>query len=673
MTATLPAVTAPVLAAAVDALPGRLRRKLDDAVTTAAGWPVSTVDDRTVVRVDEATTVTLPLPAQPVTEPAQVTCSCLLAPNCLHRAAVLARAPVADPDPDPGASSGPVGLSGPVTAAGPAAQATDGAAPSPGAASPAEAAGVASAGPSPELTGAAPGGTASLTGEQRAAAEQLWQAGVAVLSAGVSGAGVVLRTGLLQATHQARVHGLHRAATLGREVAAQLHAAREHEPQFTLAALTDTVRDLLQVIRQLADPQVPAAQLGVLLGTARRRYDVHGSLRLFGLCSVPVVAESGYGGVVTYVVDRDARLWMVTDLMPGGEQRAAASAQATVALGEAALTHSGLARGGLVVSGATASDTGALGAGKAVRAVAAAGCDWTAEPLAQLWATPLDTQVTRAFAALAEPVTDRQAGGDLLFLAAQVVGPVPGGVAVVTADGLALTLAAASDHAALPYRENLAVLAGAAGLDLVIVGRPDPARPRTVHPLALAGAGLNLPADRGGHLDLGYDRLRPGYLVADPPPDSGPAGPDATTQDTRPDPGGATVPAPTTCDDGAELSPGSGDSGPRREWGSGAAELGGDLALRLVRRHTERVVAGGRAAQALAVADERRVSAARLETGAALLRALTTAARATPRDEFGRPLTDASAGFAQAWLSVAVYERAASWALVEASWRTDLS
>ena len=92
MTATLPAVAAPVLAAAVDGLPGRLRRKLDDAVTTATGWPVSIVDNQTVVRVDEATTVTLPLPAHTVTEPAQVTCSCLLAPNCLHRAAVLARA-----------------------------------------------------------------------------------------------------------------------------------------------------------------------------------------------------------------------------------------------------------------------------------------------------------------------------------------------------------------------------------------------------------------------------------------------------------------------------------------------------------------------------------------------------------------------------------------------------
>jgi hypothetical protein len=106
---------------------------------------------------------------------------------------------------------------------------------------------------------------------------------------------------------------------------------------------------------------------------------------------------------------------------------------------------------------------------------------------------------------------------------------------------------------------------------------------------------------------------------------------------------------------------------------TGAAELSGDLALRLVRRHTERVVVGGRAVQALAVPDERRVHAARLETGAALLRALTGAAQAAGRDPFGRPLADAATTFALAWLSLAVYEQAASWALVEASWRTDLT
>ena len=96
---SLPTVTAPVLAAAVDALPNRLRRKLDDTLAAAASWPVSVHDGQSTVTVDDVTIVTLSAPDGVVTEPGQVTCTCLLAPNCLHRAAVLARAPVAAADP----------------------------------------------------------------------------------------------------------------------------------------------------------------------------------------------------------------------------------------------------------------------------------------------------------------------------------------------------------------------------------------------------------------------------------------------------------------------------------------------------------------------------------------------------------------------------------------------
>src|SRR5262249_54482931 len=152
-------------------------------------------------------------------------------------------------------------------------------------------------------------------------------------------------------------------------------------------------------------------------------------------CSVPVVAESGYGGVLTYLVDRDCQLWTVADLMPGGPERAAATGDATVALGEASLSHRQLGRAGLVVSGATASDVGALGAGKAVKAVRAQGAGWTEQPLAKLWAAPLAEQVARAFAALALPVTDRAAGSDLLFLSGQLSGADGNGLRMACADG----------------------------------------------------------------------------------------------------------------------------------------------------------------------------------------------------------------------------------------------
>lgn len=665
MSAALPPVTAPVLSAAVDALPNRLRRKLDDTVQAAAGWPISFIDNQYVVRVDDATTVTLTVADGMVTDPAQASCTCLLAPNCLHRTAVLARCPVADaPVPGPAAPGGPAGTPGDPSTA------PDGAAGSAGGSTGAGGAGSVATDPTDVEAGE------PLSAAQRAAAEHLWQAGVAVLSAGVSGAGVVLRTALLRATHEARIHGLHRAAAAGRQVAAHLHAARELQPQYRLGDLTDDLHELLAVARKLRDPALPTAQTGPLVGTARRRYDVRGSLRLYGLCSVPVIADSGYAGVITYVVDRDSRVWSIADLMPGGEERAARAGDATVALGEAALTHRALCRAGLVVSGATASDVGALGAGKAVRAVSAEGCAWSAEPLARLWAASLDEQVPRAFAALALPVTDRPAGADLLFLTVRVLGAGGDGVRVATADGTVLTLTIPSDHAVLPYRRNLALLAGAAGLDLLVVARPDPARPQTVHALAVAAAELALPPEWAGHLDLGFDRLRRKHFEADAATADGPAPADdaAPTDDAVPTDDAAPTTVVAQADDGtpaADSSSGEVASAelPPEAGHAGNAAPHGDLALSLVRRHAERVVAGGRAVQALAAADEHRLHAARLETGAALLRALTVAAQAAPRDAFGRPVADGAAAFADTWLSVAVYERAAAWALTEASWR----
>jgi hypothetical protein len=214
-------------------------------------------------------------------------------------------------------------------------------------------------------------------------------------------------------------------------------------------------------------------------------------------------------------------------------------------------------------------------------------------------------------------VTDRPAGTDLVFLSGQVVGADTTGVRVATGDGTELLLTVPSDHAMLPYRENLALLGNAIGAELRVVGRPDPSRPQCVHPLALSTVDLTV--------NLGFDRLP-----------------------------GKDFPAATAA---AEPAPPA----------SSQARCG-DLALHLVRRHAERVVAGGRAVQALAAPDEHRLRAARLDTGAGLVRALTTAAQTRPRDPFGRPVETEVTDFAEAWLAVAVYEQAASWALSEASW-----
>ncbi|MER8041230.1 hypothetical protein ABTY14_39945, partial [Streptomyces hydrogenans] len=97
--APLPPVAPEVLAEAVEQLTARLRKKLDAAVAECAGKAVTGSGGTVEVRFGEDTLVTLrPGPSGAVTEPGQAVCSCLLAPRCLHRAAVLGAAPLADAD-----------------------------------------------------------------------------------------------------------------------------------------------------------------------------------------------------------------------------------------------------------------------------------------------------------------------------------------------------------------------------------------------------------------------------------------------------------------------------------------------------------------------------------------------------------------------------------------------
>ncbi|WP_433059825.1 hypothetical protein [Dactylosporangium sp. CS-033363] len=571
MNGSLPPIEATVLVEAVDGLPARLRKKLDDAVARFAGLAVGVDGARYTVAIDDATTVTLLATDGVVRAAADVTCTCLLAPNCLHRAGVLSNAPV-------------------------------------GAAAPAPAESVPDQEDDEEL------GVA-----QRAAVEQVWRAAVGVLGGGVSGSGTVARTALLRAAHEAQATKVYRLAAAARVVATLLQAARDGDAQhYRLGDLSVAMRELLlagHALRTGASTE---------LGTARRQYQVEGSLRLYGLCSTAVLAGTGHAGVVTYAADRDGRLWMVADVMPGDARRAARGGDATLAMGETALTHRGFARAGLVVTGATAAESRQLGAGRGVRAVTASGVGWHEEPLAGLWAEPLAAQVRRAFAALAVPVGERAAGGELLFLSVTVRGTDADAVRAEHADGTPLTLRVAVDHQELGYRENLRVLGRAAGLRMLLIGRPDPERPGTVLPLAVAP----VEGERWrieGHADLAFDRLHASQL------------PQASA-------GGPAAPAPV------------------------AREVH-DPVLRLLTAQVERAVAGGRVMLTFRQqSDASRLRRARFEAGAALLERLVAAANDRPRNAFGRLADDDGTAFAQAWLAAATYADAATRALAEASW-----
>ncbi|WP_432840709.1 hypothetical protein [Dactylosporangium sp. CA-092794] len=746
MNASLPPIDAQVLVAAVEALPARLRKKLDDTAAKLADRPVTRDGDRTTVTIDDATTVTLLASADAVRDAESVTCTCLLAPNCLHRAAVLSLAPVWDP------------ASAPAPADPAPAPSDDGpGAPAGGGAESAVDERVDDVGPVE--------GAAELTVQQRAAVEQLWRAAAAVLADGVTGSGTVARAALLRAAHEAQACRVYRPAAAARIVAALLQAGRAGDAHYRLGDLADALRELLDVTHRLHTGQAGAFGQG-LLGSARRQYHLEGSLRLYGLFTTAVLAGTGHAGVVTYAADRRGRLWMVADVMPGDARRAARAGNATVAMGETALTHRGLTRAGLVVSGATASDSRQLGAGRAVRAVTASGASWHEEPLAGLWAEPVADQVHRAFAALAVPVTDRPAGDDLLFLRLTIRGTDGDAVVAEEAGGMPLTLRVAAEHPALGYRDNLRVLGRAAGLELLLIARPDPGRPGTVLPLAVAppeAGGWHLPAPYDGHADLAFDRLHGSQFPQSPalpglPPVAAPDDAPLTPPNADPDPGtdpNAGNDAEGTRDstdgngdegnagegngggddggssDGNAGSDGSGDGddgNDREADGSGDGNGGGDgngdgdgdgngdgndrdgdgsngggddgsgdggdggggsgvhgdgdgggwrpvvsdPALHLLRTQVERTVAGGRAMLTMpggrGSADAARLRRARLETGAALLDRLASAAADRPRDAFGRLADDDGTAFARAWLGAAAYADAAGRAFAEASW-----
>jgi hypothetical protein len=628
-TPQLPPVPPEVTAAVVAALSPRLRKRLDAAVEKLAARPVTTDGGICRIAVDDETFVELHAPGGTVTAEDAIRCGCLLAPACVHRAAAATLAPIADDAPTPAVSDAPDQPSPPAPdeadATAPTTEPTE-ARTSPPATSPPT---------TSPLTTSTP-----TTPPQAAAAEALWQAVVLVLDAGVDGAGAVLQAGLLRAAHTARLAALPRPAAAAIRTVNGLRAARAAEPDHRTSELADALGELLATAYGLRRPGTPDAH-AALRGTARRAYAPGGSLRLYGLFTEPVLTSTGHAGVVTWTADAAGRLYTVPDVAPGGPARARTAGDRAVRMGDTALTHRDLARAGLVVSGATVSADGRLGAGRSVRAAAAAGADWTEEPLAALWSVPVADQAARALTAGAARTVGAAgaAGEDLLFLDATLTGvarEAGGDCLLAECDGLTVRLTAADDHPELAHRENLALLATAPGTRVRAIARLVPAG----HPRAALLA-VRLPT---GRHDLGLDRLQ----RQDVPPTS-----------PLPEPLPAPVPA----------------LGPVRPTPSAP--------LHILRRRTEQVVVAGRRALTHAAPTRPHTTAPHttapdtallrrvgLSTAAELLDAMRRSAAERGRDGFGRLVPADTDAFARAWLATARYLDEASTALCREAWQT---
>ncbi|MEU9378193.1 hypothetical protein AB0D94_31150 [Streptomyces sp. NPDC048255] len=630
MSTELPPVAPEVLAEAVENLTARLRKKLDAAIAGCAAGATAEADGSTTVRFGEDALVTLrPGPTGAVTSAGQALCSCLLAPRCLHRAAVLGAAPLADPvqppvPPEP-AAAGPAQASEPaepvatqpVTAGRPLTeaqplietQALTGGRP------------VTEAQPLTE--------TQPLTAAQLRAAAALWRAAAEALAAGVTAGGAVVQAELLRAAHTARLAGMPRAEAAALRVVRGLRGARERQAAHRLADLTGAFRELLHTAALLASGSTEPA----LTGTTRRAYAPGGSLRVYGLCREPVLSATGYGGVVTHLLAQDDTRYSVSDVRPGGLARARGAGTASVALGGATLDHAGLARGGLRIAGATVSAEGRLGAGRGVKATPLPGIRWTEEPAAALFARP-------AAEAVAHRLADEE-GAEPALLGCEVTVVGASGdhllVRETRQDAPLLRLLPAHPHPELAHTENLRRLAKYPGLRLRVLGRPDLDRAATLRPLAVGPAPgaqytLRLPEEWLGRADLGYDRLQGSHF---PPPTEAPA-----------------------CEAAPEAAP----------------DALADSPLWRVRRLLETGVAGGRRAVAEAARDAASrapygpLRRAGLTAAAELAEALAAEADRRPRDAFGRLADPAPDAYARAWLAAATYLRAAERSLVAASW-----
>lgn len=460
----LPPAEPLLVADTVAALPARLRARLDEAVAAASTWALADG----VVRLPSGVEVTLRPEDGVLRRTEQVVCGCLLAPNCLHRASVLAAAPVS------------ATVMAPVNA--------DDKKPK----------GAADVVESADIPGWEP--------QERAVAELVRQAAARVLEAGVPGAGATVRSELLRAVHLARLKGLHRLAAAATRVVTGVRAGREDDSAYSLEALT---RDLLEVL-EVAHAVGGLGDPSLWRGKARSVYSSVGGLRLTGLCMEPVVSKAGYAGVVVWLVDADGRAWSVSEVKPGGAERVRVASESAVAMGESQLTHRQLSRGGMILAGATANTEGQLGAGTKVRAVSGEGIPWTAAPLKNRFG-PLQDVENR-----------------LLFLDLIVCGSAHDAVLAIDSVGTGIRLQPPPAGQGTTFRDNLRLLGTAGGLRLLGVGRPSPRQVGAVELLAVGGGDLRLPESFGGHADLGIDRLSPAFLQPSGPPPDFPAPYDVT-------------------------------------------------------------------------------------------------------------------------------------------------
>ena len=321
-----------LLPALAESVPPRLRKRLDAEPALARSWDWSTPGQ---VVTSNGETVTLNLADGVLKRLEDLHCSCLMAPNCLHRLAVLmALEPVLESSEDTGDVS------------------------------------------SEQEEEESP--LETLSERQLTAATWLWESGARLLEKGAGSAGVLDLSEIQRAAFACRERGLFRAGAAGTRVARGLRDLRSNSPAFNLEEFTENLRELLLVSHRLRSGDVTQK------GTARRVYHAIGNRKLVGLYSQPIITASGYSGCVTVLGDSEGRRYEISDVMPGEPTRAlAVYAEAGKTLPGLTVSHKSLSHSSILLQNGTASEDGRLGAGSGVRAALSGQSSWAGQDLVE--------------------------------------------------------------------------------------------------------------------------------------------------------------------------------------------------------------------------------------------------------------------------------------------------
>ena len=301
------AISPALLAGIVEALAPRVRKRVDALLTSPP--ELGTVVDfgNATVRVAEV---------DRITDPDQLTCDCLLAPACAHRAVVALLLPVADEECVPSAAT------------------------------------------PPEPVSTEPTGAPLSTAQRDAIAVALRHLHHALL-VGSTRLSAADRGDLAADLHRMRTFGL---VTADRALTGYVSSLRGRSRP-NLSGFASALLNLHQLER--LRPDDPA---GDLLGRSRETYHDVGGLRLAPISAEPILTASGFAGSQVNFSDTKGRVWKLTRVRPGTARDIPTHYLAGETWAGINDSHAVLSRHRLLISDATARDDGRLGGGRQVRA-----------------------------------------------------------------------------------------------------------------------------------------------------------------------------------------------------------------------------------------------------------------------------------------------------------------